>query len=102
MIGGAFLLSASQSAFNNRMIATLASTAPGVDPAIVLVTGATQIRTAFTPAQVPGVVAAYMAGLKVVFAIAVGANGFASLFSLCGSWKKIHADALKDVAGGAA
>ncbi|KAH8586190.1 major facilitator superfamily domain-containing protein [Bisporella sp. PMI_857] len=102
MLGGAFLLSASQSAFNNRMIATLASTAPGVDPAIVLVTGATQIRTAFTSAQVPGVVAAYMAGLKVVFAISVGASGFAALFSLCGSWKKLHAEALKDIAGAAA
>ncbi|RDW77848.1 putative efflux pump antibiotic resistance protein [Coleophoma crateriformis] len=101
MLGGAFLLSASQSAFNNRVIATLASTAPGVDPAIVLATGATQIRTAFTSVQVPGVVAAYMAGLKVVFAIAVGATSFAALFSLCGSWKKLHAKALKDTAGSA-
>lgn len=102
MIGGAFLLAASQSAFNNTMIATLASTAPGVDPAVVLVTGATQIRAAFPSDQVPGVIAAYMAGLKVVFAIATGATGLASLLSLCGRWKKINAETLKEAAGGAA
>jgi hypothetical protein len=101
MIGGAFFLSAAQSAFNNTMISTLAFTAPGVDPAIVLATGATQIRSAFTAAEVPGIVAAYMAGLKVVFAIAAGAFGFASLISLCGSWKKLNALALKNTGGAA-
>ena len=101
MIGRAFLLSAAQSAFNNTIIGTAASTAPGIDPALLLATGATQIRTAFTSAQVPGVIAAYMAGIKVVFAITIGASGFASLFSLCGSWKKLHAEDLKN-AGGAA
>lgn len=102
MIGGAFLLAASQSAFNNVMITTLASTAPGIDPAVVLVTGVNQIRTIFTSAQVPYIVAAYMAGLKAVFAIAIGSSGIASLLSLCGSWKKIHAEALKKAGGGAA
>ncbi len=90
MIGGSFCLSAAQSSFNNRMISTLASTAPGVDPVTVLLTGATEIRSAFTAAQIPGVVAAYMAGLKVVFAITVGTFGFACLISLCGGWKKLH------------
>jgi hypothetical protein len=42
-----------------------------------------------------------MAGIKVVFAITIGASGLASLFSLCGSWKKLHAEDLKN-AGGAA
>lgn len=101
MIGGSFCLSAAQSGFNNRMISTLASTAPGINPATVLATGATQIRSAFTSAQVPGVVAAYMAGLKVVFAITVGTFGFACLIGLCGTWKRLHATDLKN-AGGAA
>lgn len=101
MIGGAFLLSAAQSAFNNTIIGTAASTGLGIDPALLLATGATQIRTAFTSTQVPGVIAAYMAGIKVVFAITIAASGFASLFSLCGSWKKFHAEDLTN-AGGAA
>ncbi|EXJ81107.1 hypothetical protein A1O3_07395 [Capronia epimyces CBS 606.96] len=101
MIGGSFTLSAAQSAFNNRMLSTLASTAPGVDPATVLVTGATQIRDAFTAAQVPGVVAAYMEGLKVVFAICIGTFGTAFLFATCAGWKKLDPEGLKE-AGGAA
>ncbi|KAK9417339.1 putative efflux pump antibiotic resistance protein [Seiridium unicorne] len=101
MIGGAFLVSAAQSAFNNTIIRTAASTASGINPALLLATGATQIRTVFTSAQVPGVVAAYMTGIKVVFAITIGASGFASLFSLCGSWKKLHAEDLKNTGGGA-
>ncbi|CAM1507662.1 Fc.00g073030.m01.CDS01 [Cosmosporella sp. VM-42] len=101
MIGGAFLLSAAQSAFNNTIIGTAASTAPGIDPALLLTTGAPQIRTAFTSAQVPGVIAAYMAGIKVVFAITIGASGFAYLFSLCGSWKKLYIEQLKNTGGAA-
>ena len=101
MIGGAFFLSAAQSSFNNTIIRTAATKASGIDPALLLATGATQIRTAFTSAQIPGVIAAYMAGIKVVFAITIAASGFAALFSLCGSWKKLHAEDLKN-AGGAA
>jgi hypothetical protein len=91
MIGGSFTLSAAQAAFNNRMLSTLASTAPGVDPATVLVTGATQIRSVFTSSQVPGIVAAYMAGLKLVFAITIATFGCAFLTGLWASWKRIHA-----------
>ncbi|KAF2100708.1 MFS general substrate transporter [Rhizodiscina lignyota] len=101
MIGGSFCLSAAQSGFNNRMLSVLASTAPGVKPAAVLATGATQIRSAFTSAQVPGVVAAYMAGLQVVFAITIGTFGLACLTGLLGGWKRLHAADLKN-AGGAA
>ncbi|KAF2501646.1 MFS general substrate transporter [Lophium mytilinum] len=99
MIGGSFSLSAAQSAFNNRMVSRLASTAPGVNPATVLVTGATQIRWAFPPAQVPGVVVAYMAGLKVVFAITIGTFGMACLISMFGSWERLHAEDLKETGG---
>ncbi|KAK5204370.1 hypothetical protein LTR41_009841 [Exophiala xenobiotica] len=91
MIGGSFTLSAAQAAFNNRMLSTLASTAPGVDPATVLVTGATQIRSVFASSQVPGIVAAYMAGLKLVFAITIATFGCAFLTGLWASWKRIHA-----------
>lgn len=91
MIGGSFFVSAAQAAFNNRLIATLASTAPEIDPATVLGTGATQIRLAFTAAQVPFLVDAYMSGLKVVFAIAIAAFGVSILVGCCGSWKKLHA-----------
>lgn len=101
MVGGAFLLSAAQSAFNNTMIRHATSMVSGIDTTLLLGTGATQIRTVFNSTEIPAVIASYMAGIKVVFAITVGAAGFASLFSLLGSWKKLHAEDMKN-AGGAA
>lgn len=92
MIGGSFCLSAAQSAFDNRLITSIAATAPEIDPATVLLTGATQIRDAFTPAQVPVVVAAYMAALKVVFAITSATFGFATVFAFCfAGFRRINA-----------
>ena len=79
------------------MISTLASTVPDVNPATVLATGATQIRSAFTHSQIPGVVAAYMEGLKVVFAITAGTFGLAFLIGLFGNWKKLHAADVKEI-----
>ncbi|KAK2812532.1 hypothetical protein FQN49_008355, partial [Arthroderma sp. PD_2] len=82
--GGTSLVSAAQAAFVNRMITTLPSTAPGVNPADVITTGATQIRTAFSATQVPGIVEAYTAGIKLALAITIGVTGAALLVSIFG------------------
>ena len=100
-VGGAFFLSAAQCAFNNQLVETLTMKLPELDPAVFLTTGATQIREAFTAAQVPVVVNAYMDGLKAIFAITVAAYGTATIIGFSGSWKKLHGDELKKAAGGA-
>ncbi|KAL2813862.1 major facilitator superfamily domain-containing protein [Aspergillus granulosus] len=101
-VGGSFLLSAAQCAFNNEVIKTLAVTLPEIRPEFVLGTGATQIREAFTTAQVPLVVDSYVVGLQAVFAITIAAFGVATFTGFLGSWKRLHGDALKEAAGGAA
>jgi hypothetical protein len=98
-IGGAFSVSASQSGFVNRLISTLASSAPDLDPQLVIATGATQIRSTFTPDQVPGVVFAYMAGVKVTFALVVALAGVTCLVGLLAPWKPINAESLKESGG---
>ncbi|TVY36006.1 putative efflux pump [Lachnellula subtilissima] len=90
ILGGSFSLAAAQSAFANKIISTLATSAPGVDPFIVVGTGATDIRKAFTPEQVPGILVAYMQGIKTAFAIAVGFTGFSFLMSFFNTWKKLY------------
>ncbi|POR39370.1 Efflux pump antibiotic resistance protein [Tolypocladium paradoxum] len=80
-VGGAFLLSAAQAAFVNTMVTELPLTAPRVDPAGVVATGATEIRHAFNADQVPGILRAYMSGIKVTFAISIAAVGIAFLVS---------------------
>lgn len=101
-VGGAFFVSASQSAFNNQMIQELARRLPEINPGMVLATGATQIRQAFPADQVPIILDAYMVGLKAVFAVMVAAYGMSTLVSVFGSWERLNEEKLKAAAGGVA
>ena len=100
-IGGSLFISAAQCGFNNQLIKYLAIHLPGVDAAVVLGIGATQIRDVFTAAQIPVVIAAYISGLKTVFAIAVAAFGTATLLGLFGNWNRLDAGKIKKAGGGA-
>lgn len=88
-LGGAFCISAAQSAFVNTMIKKLATTAPDINPMLVVATGATQVREAF-PDHLDGILQAYMAGLKATFAISIGTVGFATLLAVFSPWKRLH------------
>ncbi len=83
------------------MISRLATSAPDVNPLVLLGTGATQIREMFPAEQVPGILVAYMAGIKTTMAIAVGAVGVAFVVSLFSNFKRMNAEKVK-AAGGAA
>ncbi|CAK7266518.1 hypothetical protein SEPCBS57363_002129 [Sporothrix epigloea] len=100
-IGGAFMLSAAQSAFVNHMLIELPKLAPMANPLQVVSTGATDLWKTFSPEILPGVLEAYMSGIKVAFAITIASVGMAFLISLASSWKRINPEALKN-AGGAA
>ena len=84
------------------MVHTLASSAPGVDPQEVILTGATQIRSTFPHDQVAGIVFAYMAGVKVTFALVVALTGFACVLAVLVPWRRINVDSLKEAGGGVA
>ncbi|CAG9985600.1 unnamed protein product [Clonostachys byssicola] len=90
--GGAFGIAAAQSAFVNIMTSKLASTAPTVDPATLILTGSAEIRNVFAPDEIPGIVLAYMSGLKVAFALMAGFAGMSFLLSGLQSWKKIYGE----------
>lgn len=91
-LGGAIFVSAAQAGFVNKLINELATSAPEIDPLQVIATGATQLRSVFTADEMPGIVVAYMAGIKVVFALATAGAGMAVVVSLFSSWKRIHGD----------
>lgn len=71
MIGGALFVSAAQSIFSNRLLRTLSTNVPGIDPAHILVVGASELRGSFSSAELPGILASYMVGLKGAFALGV-------------------------------
>lgn len=70
-----------------------------MNPAEVAATGVTEIRSMFPTSVIPGIINAYMDGLKLAYAIAIAAAGLALLISLASKWRNLKG---KVVAGGAA
>ncbi|RMZ88037.1 hypothetical protein DV736_g4732, partial [Chaetothyriales sp. CBS 134916] len=70
-IGGALWISAGQAGFANKLLKELPHTAPGVSPKLVVATGATELRKVFPASQLPGILAAYIDGIKVTWIISI-------------------------------
>lgn len=66
-----------------------------MQPGLVIATGATQLRSVFAPDQIPGILIAYMSGLKVAYALAIALAGITLPIALLAVWK----DAKPRVAG---
>lgn len=94
-MGGALFISAAQIAFANQLIVNLAYTAPTVNPAAVVATGATEIRTAFPAAAVSGILRAYMIGIRAAFALSAGGAGVAFIASLFNKWTRLSREAVQ-------
>lgn len=99
-VGGAFMVSAAQAALVNVLVKVLPHSAPGVDPATVVLTGATQLRKVFSADQIRGILVAYMRGLKISFAIGLASTGIAFIIvTLFQRWNRLNTAA---IAGGGA
>ncbi|KAF7554898.1 hypothetical protein G7046_g6689 [Stylonectria norvegica] len=94
-LGGAFLVSGGQAAFINQMVIYVKAHAPGVDQATLILSGATEIRHNFPLAQQASVIAGYMHGVNVVFAIAIAATGIATVMSFGTKWNKLTPDKIQ-------
>ena len=88
-IGGAIWISAAQAGFVNKLVARLPTTAPGVSVAKVVATGASDLRTVFTAQELPGILEAYMAGLKIPFAITIACIAAGFVLSFTPRWENI-------------
>ncbi|KAH6603855.1 efflux pump antibiotic resistance [Trichoderma cornu-damae] len=101
-VGGAIWVSASQSIFVNRMLIAVPHFAPGVDPAQVVNTGAGELREAFGPDQIAGVLTAYLAGIRAAYVLSCAVVGTSLLIGVFLPWKRLDTDALKEAGGAAA
>ncbi|KAL1610857.1 hypothetical protein SLS60_002528 [Paraconiothyrium brasiliense] len=98
-LGGSLAISAAQSILTNTMVKSLAINAPSVTPIKVIFTGATDLQSTFTADELPGILRAYMDGLKNAFilAIAMGAMTLAAAF--LNKWHDLKAiNAAKELA----
>ncbi|KAH8655335.1 major facilitator superfamily domain-containing protein [Xylariales sp. PMI_506] len=90
-MGATFLLVAAESAFANQLVAKLHEAALNIDPASVVNLGATQLRQAFSGADLDAVLLSYAWGIKVAFAITIAGAGITLPLSLFNKWTNIHA-----------
>ena len=81
-IAGAIFVSSAQSLFTNRLVQVVPQYAPGLNPNVVVATGATQLRETFSAKDLPGVIKAYMAGLKDAYILAIALGGAAFLVAI--------------------
>lgn len=97
-IGGSFFVAAGQAAFENRLIGTLPQNAPGVNPVQVIQIGASALRQTFSGDQLSGVIASYLSGIHVAFALGVGLIGASIVPAILAPWRKLD---LSKVSGAA-
>jgi MFS transporter, DHA2 family, glioxin efflux transporter len=97
-IGGAFFISAAQAGFANKLSQRVSVTAPGVNPATVIATGATELRKVFSPEQLPGILVAYLDGLRVAFAIAIAVACVGFVLSFAPRWEKLRGNPMAPAA----
>lgn len=88
-IGGAFLVSAANSAFDNTLISKLHTNDPSINPAAVLAVGASGLRAAFSAEEFPVIIESYMEALQITYILAIACGGMAFCVSLFGKWTSI-------------
>lgn len=82
-------MSAGQSAFVNVLAHALIDVTPAVNPAQVIGTGATALRTVFSAATIPGVVESYTKGLQAAYTISIVAAALATIIALASKWRNL-------------
>ena len=78
----AYFIVVAQSIFANRILHTINATAPRLNGGLVLRTGASELHRVFHDSDLEAVIAAYMVGIKDVFACALAASAFSVLLAL--------------------
>ncbi|KAE9377137.1 MFS general substrate transporter [Stipitochalara longipes BDJ] len=97
-LGGAIAISIAQNIFSNGLKSNLPKYAPDVSPEVVINAGAAYLRKVITPAQLPGVLLAYMDGLKQAFIISIACGAIATICACFVEWKSVKGKKIAAVA----
>lgn len=89
-LGGALIVSAAQSIFQNELLQSLLVNSPNIDPTTVFNTGASKIQTTFSHEDLIGIDASYMKGLHTAFALAIPMAGIATLVAIGQKWFRLN------------
>jgi hypothetical protein len=87
-LGGAVFISVAQNVFTNKLVSGLASVV-GLNPTVVLSTGATDLRRVVAPGELASVLSAYNKAVTTAFFVSVGVACFSILPALTMEWKSV-------------
>lgn len=90
-IGGAFLVSAGQSAFEAKLTSSLESSDAGISPLKVIGTGATDLRNVFSATEIPIILRAYVKGIETAFIVAIALAATCTIIAFAAKWEKLQA-----------
>lgn len=88
-LGGALFISVAQNVFTNQLIKNLQSVVPDLDPGIVLVTGATELKSVIPQEHLAGVLVAYNDTLMQTFYVSVATASLSILGAAFVQWKSM-------------
>ena len=102
-LGGAVFLSVGQNVLTSHLVSGMSGLVGGLDPAVVVNTGATDLRGLVSAEQLPAVLEVYNEALRQVFLVSMGLASVTILGALGLEWKSVKKDkkgaARKDGAG---
>lgn len=81
-IAGALFISISQSIFSNELLQSVKKNVPGLNPQVIVGTGATDLRKVVHGADLLGAIKSYMSGLKDAYTLAIALAGVAVLIAV--------------------
>ena len=88
-IGGAIFISVAQNMFTNTLLDGVRKVVPGLNPAIVLATGATAIKNVIPHQYLAGVQEAYNNAIVHAFYVGVGLGAVSIIGSCLMEWKSV-------------
>lgn len=96
-LGGALFVSIAQNVFTNKLVEYVLEYVPGLDPKIVLATGATSIQSTIPREMLSGVTLAYSDALTKTFLVSAALAAVTVIGSGFVEWKSVKG---KNIEGG--
>ncbi|CRG91957.1 Putative HC-toxin efflux carrier TOXA [Talaromyces islandicus] len=89
-LGGALFIAVAQNIFQNQLVSNVAAAhIQGLNPALVLATGATELKNVFPDKVLPAVLTAYNNALDHTFYVSTGTACVTLIGALCIEWKSV-------------
>lgn len=99
-LGGAISISIAQNIFSNTLVKEIPKYTSGVNPAIIIMAGATHIREVTPPSQLVGVLYAYNIAVTHSYILSIACASIVFVVSLGFEWKSVKGQKIE--IGGAA